>query len=94
MFQCMSILKPETLSNYRFQKFQLKNGKARGPIFFFFFFTAGQILLIKYIWKWYRRGHSQLFYDILHYVVQFNQSHGWISIRDGDLICNLMGYAP
>lgn len=62
--------------------------------FFLFFFTAGQILLIKYIWKWYRRGHSQLFYDILHYVVQLNQSHGWIGIRGGGLICNLMGYAP
>ena len=37
MFQCMSILKPLTLRNYRFQKFQLKNGKARGLFFFFFY---------------------------------------------------------
>ena len=36
MFPCMSILKPVTLSIYRFQKFQLKNGKARGPFFFFY----------------------------------------------------------
>ena len=40
MFPCMSILKPVTLSIYRFQKFQLKNGKARGPFFFFFFFYS------------------------------------------------------
>ena len=44
MFQCMSILKPETLSNYRFQKFQLKNGKARGPIFFFFFYSRSNFI--------------------------------------------------